>query len=88
MKLYFYFDFDVDETWKWVDGSLVQFENWLPGEPNGDSSTEACVEMYHFFLGSGETSGAPKINFTSAKCRKVSTVINEINWNFLKHSEK
>ena len=35
-----------DETWNWIDGGVVQYENWGPGEPNGNSDTEACTEMY------------------------------------------
>lgn len=32
-------------VWKWVDGSLLSFVKWQPGEPNGVSNIEDCAEM-------------------------------------------
>ena len=37
----------TDETWSWEDGTPIQFVNWSPNEPNGDSSSQACVEAFH-----------------------------------------
>ncbi|XP_050976622.1 CD209 antigen-like protein A isoform X1 [Labeo rohita] len=38
-------DLNVEDTWKWVDGSRVTFKFWRSGEPNGYTK-ENCVLSY------------------------------------------
>ena len=35
-----------DKSWKWTDGSAVNYLEWAPGEPNDFDDTHLCVEMY------------------------------------------
>ena len=47
LKIYINIPITTDETWSWEDGTPIQFVNWSPNEPNGDSSSQACVEAFH-----------------------------------------
>ena len=29
----------VDDLWQWVDGEVLEYDNWDPGEPNGNADT-------------------------------------------------
>jgi len=31
-------DADNETFWKWVDGSKINYVNWVPGEPNNDGA--------------------------------------------------
>lgn len=33
-------------TFEWSDGSVRDYERWLPGEPNGRESGEDCVHIF------------------------------------------
>jgi C-type mannose receptor len=34
-----------NDTWKWMDGSELDFFNWHVGEPNNAGTGEDCAEM-------------------------------------------
>ena len=36
----------IGNEFAWSDQSAVIYENWAPGEPNGEESGEDCVEIY------------------------------------------
>ena len=36
-------DKDLEGTWKWVDGTTVEYENWYNGEPNDSNGGEDCA---------------------------------------------
>ena len=36
---------ELDDTFKWSDGTAVDYTNWAPGEPNDWNGHEMCVEM-------------------------------------------
>ncbi|XP_033108741.1 uncharacterized protein LOC117110226 [Anneissia japonica] len=40
-------DIDVENSWRWIDGSLLQneFQDWASGEPNNLDPGEDCVAM-------------------------------------------
>ncbi|XP_008053830.1 low affinity immunoglobulin epsilon Fc receptor [Carlito syrichta] len=38
-------DLDVEGEFIWMDGSPVDYSNWLPGEPNNHGQGEDCVMM-------------------------------------------
>lgn len=40
-------DVEQNETWGWVDGSLINFSAWRPGEPNDafGKNSENCLEV-------------------------------------------
>ena len=39
----------ADGEWYWADGSLVDYDNWVKGEPNGDQGQESCTEVYSIY---------------------------------------
>ncbi len=34
-----------DTEWAWLDGTLMDYDNWAEGEPNNMDNTESCTEM-------------------------------------------
>ena len=38
-------DLGLESSFKWSDGSPVQYTNYMPGEPNDVFQQEDCVEM-------------------------------------------
>jgi len=38
-------DEEVDGQWKWVDGTAVEYFNWLPGEPDNYRKKQNHVVM-------------------------------------------
>ena len=42
-----YNDLDSEGDWSWIDGGVITYENWLPGEPYGeDDSYSHCGTIY------------------------------------------
>ena len=41
----------TDQSYEWVDGSIVDFRNWNVDEPNNTYSGENCTELYVKLLG-------------------------------------
>ena len=38
-------DVEREGTFRWVDGSLVVFSHWYPGEPNNNGQNEDCAQL-------------------------------------------
>ncbi|XP_018017012.1 macrophage mannose receptor 1 [Hyalella azteca] len=38
----------------WVDGNLITYTNWYPGEPNNQFGLEDCVGMMYSYAGAGQ----------------------------------
>ena len=36
-------DIDAEGSWVWTDGSVWNYTNWFPGEPNNFNGVEHCV---------------------------------------------
>jgi len=34
-----------DGSWQWADGSLVEFDKWMPGKPGGPDALQLCASM-------------------------------------------
>uniref|UniRef100_A0AC34FZ17 C-type lectin domain-containing protein n=1 Tax=Panagrolaimus sp. ES5 TaxID=591445 RepID=A0AC34FZ17_9BILA len=64
------------KTWKWTDGTPVDFLNWLPGDPH-HSSTDTCGEMMLSsvcFWKAGQFNNLPCDNVAAKYiCKKVAT---------------
>ena len=38
-------DQEMEDEWKWIDGSRIELHNWQTGEPNG-GRLESCLYFY------------------------------------------
>ena len=44
----------IDEVWRWVDGSPVEYFNWIEGQPNNSAGEEHYLDMYTKELSAGK----------------------------------
>ncbi|XP_033624617.1 macrophage mannose receptor 1-like [Asterias rubens] len=41
-------EYSQSGSYKWSDGTSLDYKAWVEGEPNDSNGEEKCVEMYHF----------------------------------------
>ncbi|WKY03844.1 hypothetical protein Q1695_005082 [Nippostrongylus brasiliensis] len=48
-------NYPVDDTWSWTDGTVVNYLNWAPQQPDNTDGIEQCVQIYSDHMGRNPT---------------------------------
>lgn len=59
-------DIDTERSFKWVDGTAMDYTNWIAGQPNNYQGNEDCMFIRDDGWGDGSCS---QLNLTKFLCR-------------------